>query len=107
MSLLLLLNPKQYGGVVPPQPIIDKSDILKRRSYRKKQEEQELEEAIAAQLLKAKQEDIVIPEAVNPIRLGTILERKMYQKAQPDEVHGEVRKKRIKMLLMALLMDDL
>ena len=31
MTLLLLLNPKQYGGIVPPPDVVvDTSDILKK-----------------------------------------------------------------------------
>jgi len=104
MSLLLLLNPKQYGGAIETP---DTSDILDRYAKRRRKlEESQLEEEIAAQLLKARQKDIVIPETVDPIRLGAILEKKMYENIRADEVHGEARKKRIKMLLIALLMDD-
>lgn len=103
MSLLLLLNPKQYGGAVEAP---DTSDILDVYRKRKKREDELLEEEIAAQLLKARQQDVVIPEAVDPIRLSAILEKKMYENIRPGEVRGEDRKKRIKMLLMALLMDD-
>lgn len=102
MSLLLLLNPKQYGGAST-----DTSDILDRYAKRRRQlEEAQLEEEIAAQLLKARQKDVAIPDAVDPVRLSAILEKKMYENIRADEVHGEARKKRIKMLLMALLMDD-
>ena len=103
MSLLLLLNPKQYGGALEAP---DTSDILDVYRKRKKREDELLEEEIAAQLLKARQQDVVIPEAVDPIRLSAILEKKMYENIRPGEVRGEDRKKRIKMLLMALLMDD-
>ena len=103
MSLLLLLNPKQYGGAVEAP---DTSDILDVYRKRKKREDELLEEEIAAQLLKARQQDVVIPDAVDPIRLSAILEKKMYENIRPGEVRGEDRKKRIKMLLMALLMDD-
>lgn len=88
---------------------LDNSDILDRGAYAKRRrqlEEQQLEEEIAAQLLKARQKDIVIPKEVDPIRLGAILEKKMYENIRADEVHGEARKKRIQMLLIALLMDD-
>ena len=103
MSLLLLLNPKQYGGAAKAP---DTSDILDVYRKRKKREDELLEEEIAAQILKARQQDVVIPETVDPIRLSAILEKKMYENIRPGEVRGEDRKKRIKMLLMALLMDD-
>jgi hypothetical protein len=104
MSLLLLLNPKQYGGdVVTP----DTSDILDvYRKRRKKREDELLEEEIAAQLLKARQADVVIPATVDVIKLGAILREKLYENIKPDEVQGLERTKRIKLLLLALVMDD-
>lgn len=104
MSLLLLLNPKQYGGdVVTP----DTSDILDvYRKRRKKREDELLEEAIAVQLLKARQADVVIPATVDVIKLGAILREKLYENIKPDEVQGLERTKRIKLLLLALVMDD-
>lgn len=104
MSLLLLLNPKQYGGdVVTP----DTSDILDvYRKRRKKREDELLEEEIAAQLLKARQSDVVIPATVDVIKLGAILREKLYENIKPDEVQGLERTKRIKLLLLALVMDD-
>lgn len=104
MSLLLLLNPKQYGGdVVTP----DTSDILDvHRKRRKKREDELLEEEIAAQLLKARQADVVIPATVDVIKLGAILREKLYENIKPDEVQGLERTKRIKLLLLALVMDD-
>lgn len=104
MSLLLLLNPKQYGGdVVTP----DTSDILDvYRKRRRKREDELLEEEIAAQLLKARQADVVIPATVDVIKLGAILREKLYENIKPDEVQGLERTKRIKLLLLALVMDD-
>jgi len=86
----------------------DTSDILNRglKKRRRKREEEELEEHIAAQLLKARQATIEIPKRVDPIKLSAILEKKMYENIRPDEVHGDERKKRIKMLLLVLMMDD-
>lgn len=103
MSLLLLLNPKQYGGAVTS----DTSDILDvYRKRRKKREEEALEEAIAAQLLKARQTDVSIPKSIDVVKLGAILREKLYENIEPDEVQGLERKKRIKLLLLALVMDD-
>jgi len=59
MSLLLLLNPKQYGGTVVTPDTSDILDVYRKR--RKKREDDALEEAIAAQLLQARQKDIVLP----------------------------------------------
>lgn len=104
MSLLILLNPKQYGGALEVKDTSDILDVYRKR--RRKLEENALEEAIAAQLLKKRQQDVVIPHEVNKITLAAILQDKLSAPAASDEVAGENRKKKIKMLLFALLMDD-
>lgn len=104
MSLLLLLNPKQYGGEVVTPDTSDILDVYRKR--RKKREDELLEEEIAAQLLKARQSDVVIPATVDVIKLGAILREKLYENIKPDEVQGLERTKRIKLLLLALVMDD-
>jgi hypothetical protein len=104
MSLLLLLNPKQYGGEVVTPDTSDILDVYRKR--RKKREDELLEEEIAAQLLKARQADVVIPATVDVIKLGAILREKLYENIKPDEVQGLERTKRIKLLLLALVMDD-
>lgn len=104
MSLLLLLNPKQYGGTVTTPDTSDILDVYRKR--RKKLEDDRLEEEIAAQLLKARQQDVVIPAKVDALKLGAILQEKMYVNIKPDEVQGEERIKRIRLLLLALVMDD-
>ena len=102
MSLLLLLNPKQYGGVVVDK---DTSDILD-RYRRKKRKYDELEEAIAAQLLKARQTDLSIPKEVDEDKLASILRSKIQTAPQPGEVAGKERTKRIRVLLLLLAMDN-
>ena len=102
MSLLLLLNPKQYGGVVT---VTDTSDILD-VYRRKKRKYDELEEAIAAQLLKARQTDLSIPKEVDEDKLASILRSKIQTAPQPGEVAGKERTKRIRVLLLLLAMDD-
>jgi len=104
MSLLLLLNPKQYGGVTETPDTSDILDVYRKR--RKKREDELLEEEIAAQLLKARQTDVSIPANVDVIKLGAILREKLYENIKPDEVQGLERTKRIKLLLLALVMDD-
>ena len=102
MSLLLLLNPKQYGGVVE---VKDTSDILD-RYRRKKREYDKLEETIAAQLLKARQTDLSIPEEVDEDKLADILRSKLQATPKAGEVAGKERTKRIRVLLLLLAMDD-
>jgi hypothetical protein len=104
MSLLLLLNPKQYGGTVVTPETSDILDVYRKR--RKKRENDALEEAIAAQLLQARQKDIVLPVELDPIKLGAILKSKLYDDVRPGEIKGDERTKRIRYLLMALALDD-
>jgi hypothetical protein len=101
MTLLLLLNPKQYGGAVTP----DTSDILD-VYIRKKRKYDQLEEAIAAQLLKARQTDLIIPKNINENKLATVLLTKLNATPRPDEVKGRERIKRIRALLLMLAMED-
>jgi len=49
---------------------------------------------------------VVIPVTVDVIKLGAILREKLYENIKPDEVQGLERTKRIKLLLLALVMDD-
>ena len=102
MSLLLLLNPKQYGGVVE---VKDTSDILD-RYRRKKREYDQLEENIAAQLLKARQTDLSIPKEIDADKLADILRSKLQANPKAGEVAGKERTQRIRVLLLLLAMDD-
>ena len=104
MSLLLLLNPKQYGGVTETPDTSDILDVYRNR--RKKREDELLEEEVAAQFHKARQTDVSIPANVDVIKLGAILREKLYENIKPDEVQGLERTKRIRLLLLALVMDD-
>lgn len=102
MSLILLLNPKQYGGAVTP----DTSDILDRYAKRRRREEEQLEEAIAAQLLQARQQDIVIPPEVNKLLLAETLISKYNDTPLEGELAGSERKKRINVILLLLALDE-
>jgi len=101
MSLIVLLNPKQYGGAVTP----DTSDILD--VYRKKKRRSdELEEAIAAQMLQARQKPITLTPKTDVQKLRDILKSRMFSEPKVGEVTGDERKKRIRYLLLMLAMDD-
>jgi len=103
MSLFLLLNPKQFGGTVPE---VDSSDILDiYRKRRKKRDEEAIEEQIAAQLLQARLQDVVIPEYVSPVKLAETLAAK-FGDVGPGELTGEARAERMKYLLLMLAMDE-
>jgi len=101
-----------YGlpnGFIQAKTQTDTSDILNRglkRQRKRKTEQELLEEQIAAQLLQARQKDIVIPEKVSPVNLSAILRSKLQSAALPGELEGKEREKRIKILMLALLMDD-
>ncbi len=85
----------------------DNSDVLGHYAKRRKRREDDsLEEAIAAQLLKARQKNITLPPELDPIKLGAILQSKMYADVRPGEIKGDERTKRIRYLLMALALDD-
>lgn len=102
MSLLVLLNPKQYGGTVEAR---DTSDILD--VYRKKKREYDkLEEAIAAQLLQKRRTDLEIPKKVDLNVLANVLQDKLQAKPKTGEVEGVNRVKRIRALLLWLAMED-
>lgn len=102
MSLLLLLNPKQYGGVVEVKDTSDILDVYRR----KKRKYDQLEEAIAVQLLKARQTDLTIPKEVDADKLASILRSKIQAAPNAGEVAGKERTKRIRVLLLLLAMDD-
>ena len=86
----------------------DTSDLLLRglRKKRRKTEEQLLEEQLAAQLLQARQKDIVIPETISAQSLSDILQSKLNARPLAGEVEGKERERRIKVLMLALLMED-
>lgn len=101
-----------YGlpnGFIQAKTQVDTSDILNRglkKRRKHKTEEELLEEQIAAQLLQARQKDIAIPENVSPVSLSAILKGKLNGPVLSGELKGEEREKRIKILMLALLMDD-
>lgn len=87
---------------------LDNADIFDRGSSarRKKREEQLLEEEVAAQLLKARQDEIVIPDKVSRLKLEQVLHQKMGEYPLPGEVTGNARKHRIQLLMLMIAMDD-
>lgn len=87
---------------------LDNSDILDRGAYakRKKKEEELFEEHIAAQLLQARQKDIVIPEKVSSLKLEQVLQAKLTDAPLAGELSGDARKRRIHLLMLMISMDD-
>ena len=96
MSLILLLNPKQYGGAST-----DTSDILDRYAKRRRQDK-DLEEEYALRILKARQEKIVLPKAIDKKRLAATLRQKLenYPLTNAD------KQKRLKLMLILLALED-
>lgn len=103
MSLILLLNPKQYGGT---PAVTDTSDILDVYRRKRRTRDELLEEELAAQLLKKRQKDVVIPEKINKIKLATALQDKLFDVPRPGEVAGKERAKRVRLLMMVLILDE-
>ena len=98
MSLILLLNPKQYGGEIA---VPDLSDVwYKKRKY------DELEERIAAQLLAKQRQDVEIPENVDKNILADVLTDKLLESPKQGEVAGLKRKRIITALLMVLALES-
>lgn len=98
MSLLLLLNPKQY---VTTPIVVDNSDVwYKKRKY------DELEERIAAQLLAKQRQDVEIPENVDKNILADVLRNKLSESPKQGEVAGLKRKRIIIALLMVLALES-
>ena len=101
-----------YGlpnGFIQAKVKPDTSDILDRglRKRRKQKTEEELyEEQLAAQLLQARAKDVVIPENVSTVSLSNILQARLREEALAGELEGEERKKRIRILILALMMED-
>jgi len=86
---------------------VDTSDILDRYTKRRKKREEELlEEQIAAQLLQKRAKKVEIPEWVSTVKIEAVLRSKMVETPAPGEVEGAQRQKRIRLLLLAIMMDD-
>lgn len=64
------------------------------------------EELLAAEILKARQQDIVLPEKINKPKLIEVLQAKLKEEPAQDELVGDARKHRTIAFLLMLLMDD-
>lgn len=97
MSLLLLLNPKQYGGTAVE---IDKADVWRKRR-KKLQEFEEAEEALAIQKLMAQ-----LKPVDNYIESDRVKLHKILGKSVSDKYHDTERKERDRKLLLFMLLTD-
>lgn len=97
MSLLLLLNPKQYGGAAVE---IDKADVWRKRR-KKLQELEEAEEALAIQKLMAQ-----LKPVDNYIESDRVKLHKILGKSVSDKYHDTERKERDRKLLLFMLLTD-
>lgn len=98
MSLILLLNPKQYGVA----PVIDQdtSDILDRYKRKRSTSEELLEEQIAAQILQARQSETP-PEAIRTKRAAAPIRIKV-----EDPNLAKNKRKQLQLLLLMIAADD-
>ncbi len=99
MSLLVLLNPKQYGGTIVTADTSDVLDVYRKRRHRR--EEELYEEELAAKILSERQAKIALPKRIDRERFADTLRSKL----QDDDV-TEKKRKRIRMMLLLLAMDD-
>lgn len=97
MSLILLLNPKQYGGAIAA----DTSDVWRKRR-RKLQELEEAEESVAIEKLLAEMKPVDNYLQDDKVKLHKLLSRSVSDKYTRQK--NEERNKRL--LLLLLLSDD-
>jgi len=96
MSLILLLNPKQYGGAVT----VDTSDIwIKRR--KKLQQLEDAEEALAIQKLLQEMKPVD-----NYVESAKVKLHKVISERISDRYHAKQKTQRERSLLLLLLLAD-
>ena len=95
MSLLLLINPKNYGD--------GNADVFKRKVKAYKKKEQDEEEALAAKLLRERLQESLLPQNVEPAKLASELIRPVQE--NPATALSPERLKRVKMILILMIAD--
>jgi hypothetical protein len=96
MSLILLLNPKQYGGAVT----VDTSDVWRKRR-RKLQEFEDAEESLAIEKLLANMNPVDNYLQDDKVKLHKLLTRTV-----SDKYTKQKEKERNDRLLLLLLLSD-
>lgn len=96
MSLLLLLNPKQYGKAVA----VDQADIWRKRR-KKLQALEEAEETLAIQKLLREMKPVDNFVENDKLKLHKVLSRSISEK-----YHGQQRRDRDQKILLLLLLAD-
>lgn len=97
MSLLLLLNPKQYGGAAVE---VDKADVWRKRR-KKLQDLEDAEEALAIQQLLKN-----LKPVDNYLQDDKVKLHKLLGKSISEKYHDTERKDRNKRLLLLMLLAD-
>lgn len=95
MSLLFLLNPKNYGD--------GNADVFKRKVKAYKKKEQDEEEALAAKLLRKRLQESLLPQDVEPAKLASELVQPVQE--NPATALSPARLKRVKMILILMIAD--
>jgi hypothetical protein len=95
MSLLLLINPKNYGD--------GNADVFKRKVKAYKKKEQDEEEALAAKLLRERLQESLLPQDVEPAKLASELVQQVQE--NPATALSPARLKRVKMILILMIAD--
>lgn len=95
MSLLLLINPKNYGD--------GNADVFKRKVKAYKKKEQDEEEALAVKLLRERLQDSLLPQRLNPAKLASELVRPIQE--NPATALSPARLKRVKMMIILMIAD--
>lgn len=94
MSLIVLLNPKQYGGTIETP---DTSDILDRyikKRRKRKTEEELLEEYLAAQILAGRRAEALAAKQAAEDALAKL------------QLETQEKARRVRFLMMFMLMED-
>jgi len=98
MTLIVLLNPKNW-----PTGGDDNADVFRRRVAAYKKKERLEEEAIAAQLLKARLDESLLPQDTEPAKLANELVNPIQE--NPATKLSPERLKRVKMILILMIAD--
>lgn len=93
MSLIVLLNPKQYGGVV------DSSDVWRKRRKKLRQME-EAEEALAVEILLARRKELDNASESDKVNFNRIVSKAVLDRYSIEKERNQ------RLLLLLLLSDD-
>lgn len=99
MTLFLLLNPKQYGGVAEKPDTSDILDVYRKRKKKQLQEEEEL----AVKILLERYKEQYPEEQPKKINFDQLLSGALQTQFYGLDAHRQMR---IKQLFILMLLDD-